>query len=64
MVLSKKQITKGADETARMRRPVCACVVPKPPKTGFLAARPIYFQARVENRVDTDALMVSPETFK
>ena len=31
---------KGADQTARMRRLVCACVVHKPPKTGFLASRP------------------------
>ena len=33
---------KGADQTARMRRLVCAFVVCKPPKTGFLASRPIY----------------------
>ena len=33
---------KGADQTARMRRLVCTCVVRKPPKTGFLASRPIY----------------------
>ena len=26
---------KGADQTARMRRLVCACVVRKPPETGF-----------------------------
>ena len=32
----------GADQTARMRRLVCACVVRKPPETGFLAMRPIY----------------------
>ena len=31
---------KGADYTVRMRRLVCACVVRKPPKTGFLASRP------------------------
>ena len=31
---------KGADQTARMRRLVCACVVRKPPKSGFLASRP------------------------
>ena len=30
----------GADQTAQMRRLVCACVVRKPPKTGFLATRP------------------------
>ena len=40
MILSKKQ-KKGADQTARMRRLVCACVVHKPPKTGFLEWRPI-----------------------
>ena len=32
---------KGADQTVGMRRLVCAFVVRKPPKTGFLAARPI-----------------------
>ena len=32
---------KGTDQAARMRRLVCACVVRKPPKTGFLASRPI-----------------------
>ena len=31
---------KGADQTAQMRRLVCACVVRKPPKTGFLETRP------------------------
>ena len=36
-----KSKKKGADQTARMRRLVCACVVHKPPKTGFLASRPI-----------------------
>ena len=45
MILSKKQKKKkkkkGADQTARMRRLVCACVVHKPRKTGFLASRPI-----------------------
>ena len=33
---------KGADQTAQMRRLVCACVVHKSPKTGFLASRPIW----------------------
>ena len=37
----KKVNNKGADQTARMRRLVCACVNRKPPKTGFLALRPI-----------------------
>ena len=40
MILSKKRIKKGTDQTARML--VCACVVRKPPKTGFLASRPIF----------------------
>ena len=34
---------KSADQTARMRRLVCAFVVRKPPKTGFLATRPSCF---------------------
>ena len=33
---------KGADQTRRMRRLVCAFVVRKPPKTGFFTALPIY----------------------
>ena len=33
---------EGADQTAQMRRLVCACVVHKPPKTGFLVSRPKY----------------------
>ena len=36
----QKANNKGADQTARMRRLVCACVVRKPPNTGFLASRP------------------------
>ena len=32
---------KGADQAARMRRLVCACVIRNTPKTGFLASRPI-----------------------
>ena len=32
---------KGTDQTARMCRLVCACVVHKLPKTGFLESRPI-----------------------
>ena len=31
---------KGADQTAHMHRLVCAFVVRKPRKTGFLASRP------------------------
>ena len=37
----QKANNKGADQSARMRRLVCVCVVRKPPKTGFLALRPI-----------------------
>ena len=32
---------KGADQSARMRRLVCAFTVCNPPKTGFPASRPI-----------------------
>ena len=39
MVLSKKANNKGADQTARMRRLVCACVDRKHPKIGFLVSR-------------------------
>ena len=35
----QKANNKGADQSARMRRLVCVCVVRKPPKTGFLALR-------------------------
>ena len=38
----QKANNTGADQTARMRRLVCACVVRKPPKTGFLTTMPIY----------------------
>ena len=41
IILSNKRITKGTDQTARMRRLVCAFVVRKPQKTGFLGSRPI-----------------------
>ena len=37
----QKANNKGADQTVWMHRLVCACVVPQPPKTGFLASRPI-----------------------
>ena len=37
----QKTNNKGADQTAQMRRLICACVVRKPPMTGFLASRPI-----------------------
>ena len=42
MILPKIANNKGADQTARMRRLVCASVVRKPPKTGFLASRQIF----------------------
>ena len=35
---------KGADQTAQMRRLVCACVVRKLPKTGFLESRPKWYR--------------------
>ena len=38
MVLSENANNKGAEQIARMRRLVCACVVCKPPKTGFLSS--------------------------
>ena len=40
MILSKN---KGTDQTAQMHRLVCALVVRKPSKTGFLASRPIWW---------------------
>ena len=40
----QKAYNKGADQTAQMRRLVCAFVVPKSPKTGFLVSRPISCQ--------------------
>ena len=39
----QKANNKGADQTAWMGRLVCPCVVRKPPKTGFLASRPIHY---------------------
>ena len=56
MILSKKRITKAlirlhgcADQTAWMRRLVCACVVRNPPDTGFLPMRHILpIQSRFE----------------
>ena len=38
----QKANNKGADQTVHMRRLVCACVVYKPPQTGFLTSRPNY----------------------
>ena len=48
----QKANNEGADQTARMRRLVCACVVRKPPKTGFLASRPIWWQLFLNHLVD------------
>ena len=47
MMLSKTTKNKGTDQTARMRRLVCAFFVrtPPPPKAGFLASRPICSRA-------------------
>ena len=33
--------SKGADQTVRIPRLVCTCVIHNPPKTGFLGAMPI-----------------------
>ena len=38
----QKANNKGADQSARMHRLVCAFVVRKLPKTGFLSSRPKY----------------------
>ena len=54
MILSSKRIKKGADQTSRMRRLVCTFVVLKPPKTGFLASRPIF---NLTNSADTDEML-------
>ena len=40
-----KANNKDADQSARMPRLVCAFVVRKPPKTVFVATRPIYAKA-------------------
>ena len=44
MILSSKRTNKGAYQSARMRRLVCAFVVRKPPKTGFFVTRPISYR--------------------
>ena len=38
----QKANNKGADQTAPMRRLVCACVICNTPKAGFLASRSIW----------------------
>ena len=50
----QKANNKGADQTARMRRLVCAFVVRKPPKTGFFASRPIYADNLCKHSVGPD----------
>ena len=47
----RKANNKGADQTARMRRLVCACVVRKPPKTVF---------SRVETQLLSYFLIILP----
>ena len=39
----QKGNNEGADQTSRMRRLACACVIRKLQKTGFLASRPYLF---------------------
>ena len=47
---SQKANNKRADQTARMRRLVCAFVVRRPRKTGFLGSRPItYVDGKTED---------------
>ena len=47
---------KGADQSARMRRLVCAFVLPKPWKTGFLTMRP-KFKKTMEKTSKLDNLI-------
>ena len=47
---------KGTDQTAWMHRLVCAFVVRKPQKTGFLASRPISYD---HNETDQPAYLCS-----
>ena len=53
----QKANNKGADQTARMRRLVCTCVISNTQKTGFLASRPIFF---FNNNCCKDVLVVIP----
>ena len=58
---------KGADQSARMRRLVCAFVVRIPPKTGFLASRPLWllFGIGVKGQCETylkSALLLIAQT--
>ena len=56
MILFKKRISKGADQTALMRRLVCACVIRKPPKTGFATSWPIYYAIIIADKAPTSAI--------
>ena len=40
----QKAKNKDTDQTVRMRRLICACVVCKTPKTDFLASRPAHIR--------------------
>ena len=46
----QKANNKGADQTARMCRLVCACVDRKSLKTGFLTSKPIYIMGKKQNK--------------
>ena len=60
MILYKKTNNKGADQTARMRRLVCACVVRKPPKTGFPSRSPFYINPAEKMIVILKAQFLNP----
>ena len=45
----KKVNNKGADQTAQMRRLVCACVVRNPPKTVFSRQGPYFVYESTKN---------------
>ena len=58
----QKANNKSADQTAWMRRLVCAFVVRKPPKTGFLKSRPIWKLSQTKIIKDTPISSTSPLT--
>ena len=47
-VTFQKANNKGTDQTARMCRLVCACVVRSPPKTGFLVEAQLWKGAQMK----------------
>ena len=58
----QKANNKGADQTARMRRLVCAFVVRNPPKTGFLAlgpSMPLAFIALIVSIFEKGVILMS-----